>query len=187
MLSTLDEILWAVNPKRDTFRDFTSYICGFAQEFFKNTRIQCLFDLDPAAASVVLGLPLKRALFMAVKETLNNTLKHAQATEVRLQIRWQTGRLLVVITDNGKGFDPTSSKPGRNGLANLSQRMHEFEGACVVTSRPGHGCRTELSIPLKQPRRLLRDWLGRWSTPGEARTSGAEVNSMIQAHDPPKC
>ena len=52
ILSTLDEILWAVNPKRDTFRDFTSFICGYAQEFFKSTRIQCLFRSRPGSVLV---------------------------------------------------------------------------------------------------------------------------------------
>jgi signal transduction histidine kinase len=158
ILSTLDEILWAVNPKRDTFRDFTSYICGYAQEFFKSTRIHCLFDLDPAASSVVLSLPSKRALLMAVKEALNNTVKHSEATKVVLQIKWQAQRLIVVISDDGKGFDKTSLTPGRNGLANLAQRMNELGGTCLVTSQPGKGCRTEFSIPLKRAPQPVWSW-----------------------------
>jgi hypothetical protein len=46
VLSTLDEILWAVNPRRDTLTDFSAYVCGYAQEFLKPTAIQCLFDVD---------------------------------------------------------------------------------------------------------------------------------------------
>ncbi len=185
ILSTLDEILWAVNPKRDTFRDFTSYICGYAQEFFKSTRIHCLFDLDPSASSVVLSLPLKRGLLMAVKETLNNTLKHSEATEVVLQVKWQARRLVVVISDNGKGFDQTSLKPGRNGLANLSQRMHELGGTCVVASRLGKGCRTELNLPLKEARRPAWRWLRRRAHPWAAGDAAPEsaANQMQQLHD----
>ncbi len=185
ILSTLDEILWAVNPKRDTFRDFTSYICGYAQEFFKSTRIHCLFDLDPAASSVVLSLPLKRALLMAVKETLNNTVKHSEATEVVLQIKWQAQRLVVVISDNGKGFDQTSLKPGRNGLVNLSQRMNELGGTCVITSRPAKGCRTEFSIPLKKERRSAWAWVEGWGRSSEAGDAapGTAVNQMVQIHE----
>ena len=185
ILSTLDEILWAVNPKRDTFRDFTSYICGYAQEFFKSTRIHCLFDLDPAASSVELSLPLKRALLMAVKETLNNTVKHSEATEVVLQVKWQAQRLVVVVSDNGKGFDQTSLKPGRNGLANLSQRMNELGGTCVVTSRPGKGCRTEFSIPLRRARRSAWRWMESWGRPLEAGDAAPRTaaNQMVQIHD----
>lgn len=162
ILSTMDEILWAVNPKRDAFRDFTAFICGYAQEFFKPTRIQCLFDVEPFGTAAVLSLPLKRALLMVIKETLNNTVKHAEATEVVLRVKWQAQTLSVIISDNGKGFDSTAIKPGRNGLANMFQRMAEVGGACVITSRPGQGCRTEFSLPLKQPRRIWKG-MARWN------------------------
>ncbi|SPE53189.1 Integral membrane sensor signal transduction histidine kinase (fragment) [Verrucomicrobia bacterium] len=153
ILSTMDEVLWAVNPKRDSFRDFSSYICGYAQEFFKSTRIQCWFDLDPEASSVALSLPLKRGLLMAIKEGLNNVVKHSGATEVVLQIKWHTQTLVVAISDNGKGFDQASLRPGRNGLTSMSERMSELGGACRITSELGKGCRTEFSIPLKNARR----------------------------------
>ncbi len=42
----MDEILWAVNPRRDTLRDFAAYVCKYAQEFLKPTQIQCLFEVD---------------------------------------------------------------------------------------------------------------------------------------------
>jgi signal transduction histidine kinase len=152
VLSTMDEILWAVNPKRDTFRDFTSYVCSYAQEFLKPTQIQCLFDLAPEMSAVVLDLPVRRAFLMAIKETLNNAVKHSGASELVLQIRWQAERLEVVVSDNGKGFDPTKLKPGRNGFTNMTQRMREVEGTCLIISQPGKGCRVEFGLPLKQSR-----------------------------------
>lgn len=185
ILSTMDEILWAVNPKRDAFRDFTSFICGHVEEFFKSSRIQCLFDVDQAVSPVALSLPLKRTLLMVVKETLNNTVKHSEATEVVLQIKWQAQRLIVAISDNGKGFDQATLKPGRNGLVNMSQRMTEVGGTCVITSQPGKGCRTEFSIPLRQARpawnRLWR--LDRSSEPRNAKAR-TPANQILQIHDP---
>jgi len=189
ILSTMDEILWAVNPKRDSFRDFTSYICGYAQEFFKPTGIQCWFDLDPAASSAVLSLPLKRALLMAVKETLNNVVKHSRATEVVLQIKWQARKLVVAISDNGAGFDKTSLRPGRNGLANMAQRMSELGGTCCITSEPGKGCRTEFSIPLKDARRPAWHWMTRSDRPlqpGPAAATETSDDHIPQIHDAAK-
>lgn len=185
MLSTMDEILWAVNPRRDAFRDFTSFICKHVEEFFKPTRIQCLFDVDPEVSPVVLSLPVKRTLLMVIKETLNNTVKHSGASEVVLQIKWQAHRLSVVISDNGKGFDHTNLKPGRNGLSNMSQRMSEVGGTCVITSQPGKGCRTEFSIPMRQPRWAWnRIWrLNPVLEPLEAETR-TPANPMLQIHDP---
>jgi signal transduction histidine kinase len=148
VLSTMDEILWGLNPKRDTFDDFASYVCGYAQGFLKSTQMQCLFDVAPEMMAVPVELPFRRALLMAVKETLNNAVKYSEATEVILHISCRAQKLVVVVLDNGKGFDPNKPKPGRNGLTYMAQRMEEVGGHCLVASRPAQGCRVELSVPL---------------------------------------
>lgn len=153
VLSVLDEILWAVNPKRDDLRDFTTYVCGYAEQFLKVTSIQCLLDVDAEAPDLELNLPVRRGLLMVTKEALNNAVKHSGATELRLQIRCEHGRLTVTLRDNGKGFDPVSAAARkRNGLLNMKQRMAELGGSCVVVSRPGEGCKIEFSAPLRQSR-----------------------------------
>ncbi len=158
LLSTMDEILWAVNPKRDTLRDFAAYVCNYAQEFLKPTPIQCLFELDPEMSAADFNLPLRRSLLMAIKETLNNAVKHSNATELRLQIHW-LGQHLLVVQDNGRGFDPAIVKSERNGMTNMAERMTELGGSCQVTSQPGQGCRVAFTIPLKHPRPNLWAWL----------------------------
>jgi signal transduction histidine kinase len=152
VLSTMDEILWAVNPKRDTFGDFASYVCDYAQTFLKPTPIHCLFDVAPAMTTMVLDLPLRRALLMVIKETLNNAVKYSEATEVRLQIVRQGQNLVVGVSDNGKGFDLSKTNQTRNGLTNMAQRMREVAGTCRITSEPGHGCRIEFVVPIRQGR-----------------------------------
>jgi signal transduction histidine kinase len=189
LLSTMDEILWAINPRRDTLRDFAAYVCNYAQEFLKPTQIQCLFELDPEMSAAAFNLPLRRSLLMAIKETLNNAVKHSEATKLRLQIQWQGQRLVVVVQDNGKGFDPAMIKSERNGLTNMAQRMAELGGSCLVTSQPGKGCRVEFSISLKHLRRHPWDWI--WNAKqfseqiNEARN--ARTNEPSQNHDPTKC
>lgn len=159
LLSTMDEILWAVNPQRDTLRDFSSYVCNYAQTFLKPTSIQCLFEVDPEMPTTTLALPLRRNLLMAIKETLNNAVKYSQATELRLKIQWDGRQLIVVVQDNGRGFDPANVKPDRCGLSNMAQRMKELGGSCRITSQPGQGCHVEFGIPLVQPSRYTFDWM----------------------------
>jgi len=162
LLASMDEILWAVNPRRDTLRDFASYVCGYAQEFLKSSQIQCLFDVDPEMSAVAFDLPLRRSLLMAIKETLNNAAKYSKATEVHLGIHRQGQRLVVVVQDNGQGFDPDRVRPGRNGLANIAQRMHELGGTCLVTAQPGQGCRIEFDVPFTHRRRF--PWSRFWNS-----------------------
>jgi signal transduction histidine kinase len=189
LLSTMDEILWAVNPRRDTLRDFASYVCGYAQEFLKPTGIQCLLEMDPEMSTAALDLPLRRSLLMAIKETLNNAVKHSEATELLLQVRVQGKRLEVTVTDNGKGFDPTIPRPGHNGLANMAERLRELGGTCVISSEPGDGCRIEFGIPLTHLRRSRWDWIWKPNLPPEQNieTKNAQVSDATQANDPTKC
>jgi signal transduction histidine kinase len=156
VLSSIDEILWALNPRLDTLQDFADYICDYAHKYLEPSAINCRFEVDPKLLLAEADLPLRRSLLMAVKETLNNTVKHSRATEVRLKIERQRQHLLVRVQDNGRGFDPAAIQPGRNGLGNLSRRMRELGGSCHITSQPGQGCRIEFSIPLKRPRRFFK-------------------------------
>jgi signal transduction histidine kinase len=181
----MDEILWAVNPRRDTLRDFTAYVTKYAQEFLAPTKIQCIFEVDPEMSVAAFELPLRRSLLMAIKETLNNAVKHSGATELRLQICWQGQWLVVVVQDNGKGFDRASAKSERNGLVNMAQRMSELGGHCEVTSQPGQGCRVELKIPLKRPQQNSWAWL--WTAkpfPGLANeTQSGHADESSRDHD----
>ena len=159
VLSTLDEILWAVNPRRDTLNDFSSYVCAYAEEFLKPTSIQCLFDVDLEVPAVVLALPVRRALLMAIKETLNNAVKYSGASEILVQIKCHGKKLVLAVQDNGKGFDRAAVKPGRNGLVNMAQRMSELGGTCLVRTEPGKGCRIEFALVLTSSRWQPFGWL----------------------------
>ena len=155
LLSTMDEVLWAVNPRRDTLRDFVSYVTDYAQKALKRTAIQCVLDVEPEMPADALDLPLRRNLLMAIKETINNAVKYSGATELLLQIQRLNQGLVVVVQDNGRGFDPAAGKPGRNGLANMTQRMSELGGECRVISQSGRGCRIEFRVPLNHSSRQM--------------------------------
>jgi signal transduction histidine kinase len=185
----MDEILWAVNPRRDTLRDFAAYVCKYAEGFLAPTKIQCLFEVDPEMSATAFDLPLRRSLLMAIKETLNNAVKHSAATELRLQIHRQGQRLVVVVQDNGKGFDPALARSERNGLTNMAQRMSELGGHCLVTSQPAKGCRVEFNIPLKHPGQNTWAWI--WNPkqfPAQINeTRNDRTDEPSQNHDPTQC
>lgn len=180
VLAAMDEILWAVNPQRDTLRDFASYVCKYAEEFLKLTNIQCLFEVSPEMPAVAFNLALRRSLLMAIKETLNNAVKYSEATELRLRIQWENEVLQVVVHDNGKGFNPAIVNPERNGLTNMRQRMSELGGSCQIFSEPGKGCRIEFRIPLKRPQRKL------WNKLLRTKTSSIKSNSHPLNQSSPK-
>lgn len=156
----MDEVVWAVNARRDTLRDFVNYVCKYAQTFLNPTGIRCRLDVEPDLPAAEFDLPMRRNLFLAIKEALNNAAKYSSAAELFLRIYRANGLLLVIVEDNGVGFDPATLAGERNGMANMAQRLSEICGACVLWSEPGAGCRIAFSVPLEHRRRYAwRDLL----------------------------
>jgi two-component sensor histidine kinase len=147
----LDEVVWAVNSKRDTLMDFTSFLCKYAQNFLGPTPIRCRLDVQPDLPASFFDLPVRRGLLLAVKEALNNAARHSGATELFLRISLADGCVGVVVEDNGHGFDASAPARERNGITNMQQRLAEMGGTCRVFSAPGKGCRVEFKMPMNPP------------------------------------
>ena len=150
ILATIDEVIWTVNSQNDNLEDFSIYVCKYAQNFLESTAIRFRFDVAAELPARTLSQLVRRDLFLAVKEALNNAAKHSKATELTIRIELTGSRLKVVVADNGRGFDP--ARPGREGkgLANMKQRMAEIRGEYEIVSRPSEGCQVTFQVPLKQ-------------------------------------
>lgn len=177
-LAAMDEVLWAVNPQRDTVRDFVTYMCEYAQEYLQPAGIQCRLEVEPDMPPLDFDLPLRRSLLLAVKEAITNVAKHSGATRLLLKIHRQDSCLAVIVEDDGKGFDPAQTSGERNGIGNMIQRMSEVGGQCMVISKPGKGCRVKFIIPLTRQHSRL-GWLTRpWRTRMESE------NKSVNPHAP---
>ena len=89
---------------------------------------------------------------LAVKETVNNALRHAEASEILLKIRFEKGALSVSICDDGVGIgedplDPPGT-PGGSGLESVRQRMQSIDGRCDIENLDPHGLRVLLTAPI---------------------------------------
>jgi signal transduction histidine kinase len=92
---------------------------------------------------------VRHNLYLAVREALNNVLKHSQATEAWLRVHFQQPtQLSIVIEDNGRGFSVSTDAPQGDGLANMRQRMEKIGGRFEQQTPQGAGvvCQLILSI-----------------------------------------
>lgn len=173
-LDAMDEVLWAVNPRRDTVSDFVTYACEYVQNFLRSTPIQCLLEVEPDMPPLEFDLPLRRSLLLAVKEAINNAAKHSGASKLMLRIHREESALVVIVEDNGSGFDPAQTGGDRHGVGNMIQRMNEVGGRCNVFSAPGKGCRVEFSIPLTRKHARFGWLLWRWRSTRPAASETAK-------------
>ncbi len=150
LVSALDIIVWAVDPKDNSLASVADYLGDFASEYLSHSGITCRFDIPVALPAIVLEGRSRHGLLLAVKETLNNIERHAQSTEVEFHMTYADNRLEIIISDNGKGFD-LPARRGGNGLKNLPLRLSKLGGGYVIASTPGRG--TTVVITLNLPAR----------------------------------
>jgi ligand-binding sensor domain-containing protein/signal transduction histidine kinase len=164
VLHSLDEIVWAVNPRNDSLEPVASYIGLFAEEYFRETGIQCELDIPARFPLYSLSSQVRHHLFRAVHEALSNTLKHSRATRIIVSIKCEDSAFEISASDNGVGFDPlaVNTPPNGNGifesgdgLRNMRERLAEVGGHCRVESQPGAGTAVRFIVPMTVARRTV--------------------------------
>ena len=149
-IKSLDEIVWAVNPRNDTLPDLLDYAGQYAVDFLQAAGIPCRVDFPNTPPAREIPAAVRHGLFLAVKEALHNIVKHARAGEVWLRVSVTDSALQWVIEDNGRGFDHRPDDALADGVRNMEQRLKEFGGKCSVESRPGAGTRISFEVPWRK-------------------------------------
>ena len=153
MVTSLDEIVWAVNPRNDTIASLASYFGSYAQRLLDLASISCGLDVAESLPDHPLDPRFRQELFLAFKEALTNVVRHAKATQVWLRISVQGDQLVVVVADNGHGLDSRVREAGADGIVNMKSRLKSLGGACEITSENQKGTTVRFQAPL--PGRLL--------------------------------
>lgn len=149
VVQSLDEIVWAVNPKNDNLVRLVEYLCRFADECFESTDIRCWQEVPEGLPNLPVHAEVRHNFFLAVKEAFNNVLKHAGATEVWLRIAFAEQTLRLEIEDNGSGFTREEADVSRSGLKNMKTRIEEIGGQMELETGPQRGTRVRFSIRLE--------------------------------------
>lgn len=150
LYSGTKDILWSLQPSHDNLYEILHRIRDFGIELLQHTDIDFEFiGTDEKWNNYTLPLDVSRNLIMIFKEALNNCLKYANATQIKLDVHFK-GRdvLQMILTDNGKGFDVRSVKKG-NGINNMNIRAARFNARLYIDSREGKG--TIISLTFKIP------------------------------------
>jgi len=147
VIRAMDEIVWTINPKNDTLENLANYVFHHAQEYFQNTNVRCRLDMPAQLPEWPISTEMRHNLFMAVKEALNNVLKHAAATEVRITLAVSPSHLTLTIIDNGHGFVPDQARPAGKGWRHMKTRLEKLGGRLTLESKPGAGTTIRMEAP----------------------------------------
>lgn len=144
----LDDIIWSVNAKDNTLEDLLARMRRYAAELFDAGHVGYKLGFDGELSYLKLQMEQRRDLYLIFKEAMNNICKHAAAANVKVYIKRENHKLLLLIEDDGKGFD-TSKKTNRNGLKNIEARTKKWKGTVYIESAPGKGTAVKVWLPVK--------------------------------------
>ena len=149
LVTALDEIVWAANPRNDKVSSLSRYLCQYAQRSLFATEIACRLEVAPGLPDAPVGAEQRHNLFLAFKEALNNAVRHSGAKELTVKVEAHGQTLSVTLADNGRGFVPGPAAEGADGMGNMRARLDRLGGMCQVISAPGKGTQVILSCPLQ--------------------------------------
>ena len=151
LVTGLDEIVWAVNPRYDFVGSLITYYSLYAQRFLNLAGIACRLKIIEPLPELPLDSRLRHGIFLAFKEALNNVVRHSQASEVEIEMEVTGNQLIVSIRDNGRGIE-SGALPGQDGLNGMAERLQQINGRCQVTSKSGGGTHVRFQIQLNTDR-----------------------------------
>jgi signal transduction histidine kinase len=154
-----ERVSLAVDELDSTIRDIRSAIFELRSPIARDLRAEIRELIDSGAASLgfrpvltfigpvesAVSHEMRADLVAVIREALSNVVKHAQASQVSVEIRLADGVVSVSVTDDGVGVTDAVT---RSGLANMGERAGRHGGSCAVRAMEPHGTKVEWSAPI---------------------------------------
>ena len=152
-VSAMSDIVWAINPTRDSLLDVVRRMRRHAEEVFAAGNVSLAFAAPETDGTLRVGISVRRDLFLIFKEAVNNAARHSRCTHVAIDLRAEGSWLELRVVDDGIGFDAAAESDGQ-GLASIRRRAEKIGGTIEVESHPGQGTTVRLRVPCTRSRGL---------------------------------
>lgn len=147
LVGNMSELIWVMKEENNTLEDLATYIKSYAVDYFENNNIGFSISIPETFNDIMVNGNQRRNLFLSVKESFHNIVKHANANHVRIDIVVD-GQLKIRIHDNGIGMNGNNSEKiiGGNGLKNMKSRIESMNGQVLIENT--NGTLVNFMIPL---------------------------------------
>jgi signal transduction histidine kinase/ligand-binding sensor domain-containing protein len=141
MIDKMSDIVWAINPKNDDFEQVLQKMQFFAGELLSGKNILLNFHADEKAKKLKFKMQERKNIYLIYKEAINNAYKYAEGKNVKVNIGKEGNSLVLLIEDDGKGFNLEEKSNSGNGLANMKNRAREIGAKLTMESGETGGTR----------------------------------------------
>ena len=138
VVRALDEVVWALEPRNDTLSSFVDYLYDYAESYTESAGLRLRADIPIELQDLPMSSKVRHAVYLCVKEALNNVVKHSGARTAFVAISVSRVDVRVSVGDDGEGF--ANPRRGGNGIANMRERMERIGGEFEIGQRTGGGC-----------------------------------------------
>lgn len=149
VLDSMETIIWTVNPDQDSLENLVMFMVQYAQPFFAPTSIKLRCSLPETVPTIQLEQNVRNNLFLTLKESLTNVLKHSGAQNVKLIVTCESHVLKIMVEDDGQAVIVGEIQPTSDGLKNMAERMKEIGGSFSFEKTEGSGSRTVFTLNLR--------------------------------------
>lgn len=146
LLSKMNTIIWTMSSSNDRLDNMIAYTRSYALEFFESTNIDCHFETAENIPPTEMSGEKRRNVFLCVKESLNNIVKHSKANDVWVRVTVLPGTLEIQIHDNGVGINFQKLREFGNGLNNMKKRIESIDGNFSIINK--EGTVTTITVPM---------------------------------------
>lgn len=148
LLSEMSDIVWSVNPDYDNAESMLGRMNDFAASILQDRGIRFVIESDFPAEGFEFTPQNRKNIYLIFKEALNNAVKHAECTEIKINFHFNDKAMNLHIIDNGKGFNLATARKG-NGLKNIFKRAHQMGAKIKIDAENGKGTAVQLTLQLK--------------------------------------
>jgi signal transduction histidine kinase/ligand-binding sensor domain-containing protein len=142
MAEKMNEIVWALNQRYDSIGDLIAFTRSYASEYLSQHNIKLVFESNYKNDNNIAG-EVRRNIFLVIKESLQNIIKHAAASEVSITIH-ENNKLNIIIKDNGIGINLNNIRQFANGISNMKKRISSIGGKIEFINNNGTEIRIEV-------------------------------------------
>lgn len=146
----IDDIVWSINPQNDNLEDLVYKLKDITNEFLANHNIKYQFSIELFEKHKKLSIEIKKNIVLVYKEIINNIIKHSNASQANVIIKYEKNELYLSVSDDGIGFDSEQELENSDGfgLSNQIKRMNEIGGGIAFSSKKNEGTTVEFRLKL---------------------------------------
>jgi len=148
LVENMRDLIWALNPENTKLQNLIARIREYSSDYLTDFPIELIINIKEEIPDREITKEAHRNIFFIVKECLQNVVKHAGASVVKLNIDLSDNAFKMSIIDNGKGFAENDNKRG-NGLKNIKQRVAAVNGVINFGTMQEKGLSLNFIVPIK--------------------------------------